>query len=149
MRREKMAMMDSLSTKSLKLPLFDGEHKEYMIWWSYFEAYAGCFGFLEALEEDTYMPATSKTPIDDTTSQGKLAAAAKKRKQISMANLTMAFTSKGSMSLIYESKDKAWPMGLAHKVILEMRQEYHLEDTMTQVELRQMLNKEQSGNEEV
>ena len=43
--------MDSLSPKSLKLPLFDGEHKKGMIWWLPFEAYMGYFGFLEVLEE--------------------------------------------------------------------------------------------------
>jgi hypothetical protein len=68
-RREKMVAMDSLSMKLLKLPLFDGEHKKYMVWWVCFEAYVGCFGFLEALEEDLDMPLMSKTPIDEATSQ--------------------------------------------------------------------------------
>jgi hypothetical protein len=45
----------------LRLPVFDREHKKYMVWWTHFETYAGCFGFLEALEEDPNMPLTSKT----------------------------------------------------------------------------------------
>jgi hypothetical protein len=133
--------MDGLISKSVKLPLFDGEEKSYMIWWSRFEAYAGCIGFADALEAggEAVMPASYITPLDGTKEDGILALAAKKRNQVAMANLTMAFQSEGSMSLIYESKTSAWPMGLAHKVISEMKQEYHPEDTMTRVELRHKL----------
>ena len=114
-----------------------------MVWWSWFEAYAGCIGFLDALEEGgkTDMPATAKTLVDSTTAQGKLKEAAKNRNQLAMANLSMAFTSEGSMYLVYDTKDSDWPMGLAHKVTAERKQEYHLDNMMTSVELWQMLNK--------
>ena len=94
--------MDGLISKSLKLPLFDGEAKTYMIWWSRFEAYAGCIGFLDALEPggEKVMPRSNKTIVDGTTDEGKLKNAAKKRNQVAMANLTMAFQSKYSMSSI-------------------------------------------------
>jgi hypothetical protein len=45
------------------------------------------------------------------------------------------------MSLVFEAIDDNWPSGLAHKVISEMKQTYQPQDTMTCVELRQMLNK--------
>jgi hypothetical protein len=88
---------------------------------------------LDALEEggEEIISATSKTTYGSTTTaQGKLIDTAKKCNQVVMANLTVAFTSKGSMSLIYEAKEGDWPMGLAHKVVLEMKQKYHPENTM-------------------
>jgi hypothetical protein len=109
-----------------------------MIWWSRFEAYAGCFGFLDALEEgsEKSTPRTSKDVLDEDTTKGKLVIAGKKRNQTAMSNLRMAFTSEGSMSLIYKAKVNNWPMGLAHKDISKICQEYNPEDTMARVELR-------------
>jgi hypothetical protein len=53
----------------------------------------------------------------------------------------MAFTSKGTMSLIYQAETRAWPNGLASLVTDVLKAEYMPQDTVTRVELRQMLNK--------
>jgi hypothetical protein len=41
--------MDNTDMKSLKLPLFDGEHKIFQVWWTWFMTYTGMFGFSKAL----------------------------------------------------------------------------------------------------
>jgi hypothetical protein len=58
-----------------------------------------------------------------------------------MANMTMAFTTDGTMALVYKAMDVDWPSGLAHKVVKELKSKYQPQDSMTHVELRQQLNK--------
>jgi hypothetical protein len=49
------------------------------------------------------------------TDAGKLQAAAKKRNVIVVANMTMmAFTTDGTMALVYKLKTREWPNGLAY-----------------------------------
>ena len=135
--------MESAGIKSLRLPLFDGKHDKFQVWWTRLEAYAGVFGFLAALKTggETDLPATETTTIDETTDRGKLALAAKKRNAIAVANLTMAFTTDGTMALVYKAKTNAWPSGLAHLIATALKNKYQPQDTMTRVELRHQLNK--------
>jgi hypothetical protein len=85
---------ESSRTTSVRLPLFDGQHKNYQIWWTRFIAYASVHQFTQALKtggEMTIMPARDDTVVDPTTHPA--VAKAKKRNAIAMANLSMAFTS--------------------------------------------------------
>jgi hypothetical protein len=104
-------------------------------------AYAGVFGFAKALREggETSMPTTDETSFDVTTEEGKLMGAAKKRNAIAMANMTMAFTSEGTIALVYEAMNDDWPGGLAHKVVSMLKKKYQPQDSMTKVELRKRL----------
>jgi hypothetical protein len=79
--------------------------------------------------------------IDETTSSGKLTAAAKKRNAIAVANMTMAFTTDGMMAIVYKSKTSVWPSGLAHLIADALKAKYQPQDMMTRVELRHQLNK--------
>ena len=85
------------------------------------------------------MPQTDETDFDATTAQGKLIEAAKKRNAIAMANMTMAFTSEGTIALVYEAMTDDWPGGLAHKVVAMLKKKYQPQDSMTKVELRKRL----------
>ena len=58
-----------------------------------------------------------------------------------MANYTMAFTSEGTISLIYEAETTEWPNGLACLVTEALKQRFMPQDTMTRIELRRMLNR--------
>jgi hypothetical protein len=62
--------------------------------------------------------------IDIDTAEGKLQKAAVKRNKIAMANFTMAFTSKGTMSLIYQAETRDWPNGLASLVTDALKAKY-------------------------
>ena len=66
--------MESAGIKSLRLPLFDGKHAKFQVWWTRLEAYAGVFGFLVALQPggEADMPSTEATVIDETTDPGML-----------------------------------------------------------------------------
>jgi hypothetical protein len=61
------------------------------------------------------MSATESTVIDEMTDTGKLQAAAnKKRNAIAVANMTMAYTTDGTMALVYYQKlgngQMVWPI---------------------------------------
>jgi hypothetical protein len=98
-----------------------------------FMAYAGVFGFSKALKEggETETPLTEETSFDKTTETGKLTTTAMKGNAITMANLTMAFTTDGTMALVYEAMDVDRPSGLAHKVVKELKSKYQPHDTIT------------------
>jgi hypothetical protein len=129
--------------KSVRLPTFDGSVETFQIFWMRFKAYAKVYKFAQALKigGETDLPASDGTTIDQTTEPGKKQAAAKKRNEIALANFTMAFTSEGTISLVYKASTADWPDGLAHLVVVAMLNRYMPQDTVTRVELRQMLNK--------
>jgi NurA-like 5'-3' nuclease len=135
--------MESAGIKLLRLPLFDGKHEKFQVWWTQLEAYAGVFGFLAALKPggEHTMPATDATVINKTTTSGKAEAAAKKQNAIAVANLAMSFTMDGTMALIYKSKTANWPNGLAWKIAEALKKKYQPQDTMTRVEVRHQLDK--------
>jgi hypothetical protein len=128
-------------TTSVRLPLFDGQHKNYQIWWTRFMAYASVHQFTQALKTggETSMPARDEDVVDATTHPQ--VAKAKKRNAIAMANLTMAFTSKMTMGLVYKAQTEEWPGGLAHLFVAALKSKYMSNDVNTKVELRQMLSK--------
>jgi hypothetical protein len=94
-----------------------------------------------ALVLDPDMSSSNVVLIDVDTAEGKLQKTVVKRNKIAMANFTMAFTSKGTMSLIYKAEAQAWPNGLASLVTDALKAKYMPQESVTQVELRQMLNK--------
>jgi hypothetical protein len=92
-------------TTSVRLPLFDGQHKNYQIWWTRFMAYASIHHFTQALKtgwEMNVMPARDDMKVVDPDTHPAVTKA-KKRNTIAMANLTMAFTSEmTTMWLVYK-----------------------------------------------
>jgi hypothetical protein len=132
---------DAVWHKSVRMPTLDGTEGEFQIFWVRYRAYAEVHDFARALVHDTDMPADNSVLLDETTPVGKLQKAAVKRNKIAMANFTMAFTSKGTISLIYKAETTNWPDGLASLVTDALKAKYMPQDTVTRVELRQMLNK--------
>jgi hypothetical protein len=65
---------------------------------------------------ETTMPSSETTVIHERTDPGKLQAVVKKRNVITVAKLTMAFTTDGTMALVYKSKTSTWPSGVAHLI---------------------------------
>ena len=118
--------METSTEKSVRLPTFDGTEKSFQIWWTRFEAYASVYGFASAIKigGDPHLPATEATVIDDSTADGKLKAAAKRRNRLAMANLTMAITTEGTLGLVYKTKTKDWPDGDAHLVSVALFKRY-------------------------
>eukprot|EP00567_Pseudictyota_dubia_P000197 CAMPEP_0197464978 /NCGR_PEP_ID=MMETSP1175-20131217/64306_1 /TAXON_ID=1003142 /ORGANISM="Triceratium dubium, Strain CCMP147" /LENGTH=131 /DNA_ID=CAMNT_0043000981 /DNA_START=172 /DNA_END=567 /DNA_ORIENTATION=+ len=127
--------MDSANEKSVKCPSFDGKPEKYQIWLTRFKAYAAVHGFSPALADggETDLPNNESDVISESTSDGKKAAAAKKRNAIAMANLTLAFTTESAMNWVYKAMTSAWPTGLAHRVIKAMNDKFKPTDTMSRV----------------
>lgn len=64
------------------------------------------------------MPARDTTTVDITTDVGKRqTGAAKKRNKIAVANFTIAFTSEGTISMVYKATNADWLDGLAHLIV--------------------------------
>ena len=78
-----------------------------------------------------------RSSYDDTK---KLQDEAVKRKNLALANLTMAFTKKGSTLLVKQYNSEDWPRGLAHKVVSAFKDEHHPRGTISRVEMRGNLN---------
>jgi len=125
----------------LQLPTFDGKDESFLVWWERFQAYAAVYNFDTALESggDSDLPSSEKELSEDENQLKKLKEAMKKNK-VALANLTMAFTTSGSMALIKESKTNEWPKGLAYKVIEKLQAKHQPKDTISRVELRSKLN---------
>ena len=90
---------------------------------------------------DPDMPADENTAIDVSTDLGKKQQAAVRRNALAMASLMMAFSNEGTMGLVYKAMSVQWTGGLACLVVGALFKKYQPQDTITRVELRQMLNK--------
>ncbi|KAL7577788.1 hypothetical protein ACA910_010544 [Epithemia clementina (nom. ined.)] len=70
---------DNVAVKLVKMPVFDGTHATFQVWWLRFMAYATVHQFAEALDPkaaETDLPATEATAIPANAS-GKPAQAAR------------------------------------------------------------------------
>jgi hypothetical protein len=110
-----------------------------------FKVYAKVYNkFASALKigGEADLPLTAAATAGITTNVGKLQASAKKRNEIVITNFMMAFTSEGTISMVYKATNADWPDGLAHLIVLAaMLSRCMPQDTVTCVELRQLLNK--------
>ena len=135
--------MDSDNSRArVRLPELNGAHKNFQVWWTRFVAHAAAMKFMQALKigGDANMPTTEATVIVETADVGKLQAKAAQRNAVAMASLTMAFTSKATIGLVHEAMTDEWPSGLAHLVVAASFKKHRPQDTITRVELRQVLN---------
>ena len=140
---ESSGTMDSDKvSKTLQLPTFDGEEKNFSVWWMRFQAYASVYGFDVAIKtkKEADLPGKEDEVLDETTAEGKKKMMAKKRNKIAFANLTMAFTNASTMNKVHTAKTDDWPGGLACEVIRQLHQEYQPKDRISRVEMGVRLN---------
>ena len=143
-------MDTSASERSVRLPTFDGDEKNFQLWWMRFCAYARVYKFASAAKRvrDSNLPLREDETIDVTTDPGKQRAEAKRANDVCMANLTMAFTSEKLMGLVYKATTTAWPSGQAYLVIDALFKRYVPQDLISKVELRREVNKVSMKKEE-
>ena len=136
-------MSDETSDRSAKLPLFDGKKGKFQMWWTRFQAYARVHKFTKALRPggEPDLPDKEDEDIPDSDSKKSEKEAARKRNDMAVANLTMAFQTDKLLGLVYKSQDDNWPGGKAHLIVERMMKKYMPKDTMSRVEMRQGLNK--------
>ena len=129
------------------MPSFDGTDEKYQLWWLRFKAFANVHRFGQALEigGEMTMPTREDTVLDRKVASEKASIDARERNMVAMANLSMALTTDGDISLIYESYTTEWLNGQAHLVVKSLTEKYKPMDQITKVELRQKLNELSMG----
>ena len=102
--------MDTDSTsRSVRLPNFDGDKAHYALYNTRFSAYANMYGFAAAIQEvaDVNLPERHDTPIDEDTATGKFQAKAKKQNAYAFCLLAFVFnfppTVSSSISVPYRA----------------------------------------------
>jgi len=136
--------MDSAQQKSIRLPTFDGQAKNFQVWWIRFTAFCAVYKCQQACRPvaETDLPATEAEAdvLDAEDDENAPAIAARKRNDTVFANLTLAFTTSDLLLLVMRAKDQHWPSGLAWKIIQGLSRMYQPADTISRVEIRRELN---------
>ena len=142
--------MESTGERSVCVPNFSGNVKDFQLFWMRFKAFAQVTGFIDAIghEPDPNLPDSETVAVDASTIDGKKAAKAKRSNGIAMAHLTIAFTSDLLVGIINNSCDRNWPGGLAYKVVELLFGRYVPQDVVAKVELRQAMNAVMLGRED-
>eukprot|EP00957_Ditylum_brightwellii_P058050 4402404-Ditylum_brightwellii.AAC.1 len=90
----------------LVLPTFNGKDELFLVLLEWFQAYAVVYNWDTALENigDSDLP-SSETDLLQNSDELKKQKEAIKNNKVTLANLTMTFTTSGPMALIKESKN--------------------------------------------
>ena len=122
-------MSDEISS-TLRVPVFDGDEKNFQSWKIRFNAYARVKAFNMALKANSDLPDNEEAieTLDATTSDGKKKIAAGKKNMLAMAHITMALGTETLLNKVNAVCDDDWPGGLAHKLMDLLNEEYQLED---------------------
>eukprot|EP00957_Ditylum_brightwellii_P211345 15366072-Ditylum_brightwellii.AAC.5 len=107
-----------------------------------FHAYGTVYGFSQSIQRtvDPDLPEMEGATVDEMQPTGVKQAKALKLNTIAMCNLTMAFTTKPLMGMIYTAIKIEWPSGLASSVVESLHIKYAPKDLVSKIELRQELN---------
>ena len=127
---------DKLSTKSVKLPVFSGDHKHFQTWWFWFSAFATVWKFKSAFgqsEEPDLLE--SETALSTDANVAEKQKMAKKRNAITFANLTVALHSPSLMRILVRAQTTAWPSGLACNVIKQLFEKYEPKDMVSLIDM--------------
>ena len=140
--KEARNMIMDMSTKSVWLPTFGGEHKYLQLWWMLFTAYATVYGFYASIRKTRYpdLPNVEDTIINLATTEGKKQKKENKINVISITNITMACTSGSLIGIVYHAIQTEWPSGQVHMVVDTLLNRYVPQDMVSNIELRRSLN---------
>ena len=102
---------NKLSAKSVKFPVFTGNHTEFQTWWFHFQAFTTVWKFAEAIErtaeKDLSATASAELARDEETQCKQTHV--KKCNVIAFANLTMALDSPSLIGMLMRAQMPAWP----------------------------------------
>ena len=145
--------MSSEESTSVKVPVFNGDEKNFQSWWIKFQAYARVKGFHQVLTDagiaidendieiyelkEKYGSSGSNVRTSDEEKQLRLA----KKNLLAMAHLTMAFGTEALLNKIASACTSEWPGGLAHRLVALLKEKCAPKDRMAGVERQRKLNK--------
>ena len=106
------------TSRSLRLPTYDGDKDNFALYNARMSAYAMMYGFAEAIKEeaDPNLPASQDVVIEESTPLGVKQAKAKRQSACAFANFTMSFITEDLLNKIESAKTPEWPEGLAYLV---------------------------------
>jgi hypothetical protein len=86
-------MSDEIQDRGRKIPTFDGESKNFAMWWKKFLAYAAMSRFKDILKEerDKHLPEKEVSEDDDQNELTKEQQTAIKKNEIVMASLKLSW----------------------------------------------------------
>ena len=134
---------DKLSTKSVKLPVFSGDHKHFQTWWFQFSAFATVWKFKQAVgqTEDPDLPESEAAALNTDANVAEKQKMAKKRNVIAFANLTAALDSPSLIGILMRAQTTEWPSGLACNVIKQLFEKYEPKDTVSLIDMNRLKQK--------
>ena len=106
-----MSTGNSLSVKTIQVPLFDGTSKSFSLFWTKFKAFAGMKGFQKVLKECPEKDLLSFE--EEEVEEGSIADKARDQNFDAMTYLTMAFTMEADMTMIMRAQSDELPSRLA------------------------------------
>ena len=129
--------MSDINSDKVSMPVFKGSRDDFFTWWTRFQAYAMLKHFRQALkpEAETNLPATEETATGETPANES----ARKRNNLAIYYLTLAFQNEALLNLVYKSCTQDWPSGLAWKIVEALFIKYKPDDTISRVEMRGLL----------
>ena len=141
---------DKLSTKSVKLPVFSGDHKHFQTWWFWFAAFATVWKFKSAIgqSEESDLPESETVALSTDMNVAEKQKMAKKRNAIAFANLTAALNSPSLIRILMRAQTTAWPSGLACNVIKQLFEKYEPKDTVSLIDMNCLKQKIALSNEQ-
>ena len=133
---------ESVAIRSVRMPVFDGTHATFQVWWMRFTAFAIVHRFKAAIspngsKED--LPTTEATVIPAGTDRAH-ARVAVRRNSVAYANLSLALNTEQLVRILVAGQTTAWPSGLAWRVVQALHRRFKPADIISKIELRCMLN---------
>ena len=139
----------STSDKSIPLPKFSGERKDFQSWWTKFRGFAVAKGMSELLFASTAnLPESESTELDENDPAEAKKIEHRRKNAYLMAYLTNAFQKQQDLLLVCKTMSKEWPGGKGYEVIERLMTKYRPQDVITDVELHQRLSKVTMGKRE-
>ena len=127
-------------SKTVTLPSFSGEKKDYEVWLKRFVAYATLKSFSPALQDTHVLPADPEN-LTTTGEDKKKEQKAIAQNSLAIACLTMSFTKLEDLDSIEDSASTGYPGGVAHEVMKILATEYNPKDTLSAVEAETAMRK--------
>ena len=128
---------ESVAIHSVRMPMFDGTHATFQVWWMRFTAFAIVHCFKAAISPDSAkedLPVTEATVIPAGT-DGAPTRAAVRRNSVAYANLSLALNSEQLVHILVVGQTTDWPSGLAWQVVQALHPRFKPADIISKIEL--------------
>ena len=122
----------------MNLPQCNGERKTFQLWWTRYQSYAAMQGWAFTLKEPfkKKLPDAGEGAWDTLPAQAAMQEKAVEMNLKAMWSLTMTFSTKQNMALVYAMQMEDWPAnGVTWKVVKELKAEYQPNDRILLVEI--------------